>query len=316
MKKKRFELQVDDRRAIVAAKRLAYSREGINAVDFGYVYKRGERTNAVGLRFHVSQKRPLREIPPENILPKDIHGIHTDVLVAAYALHGSFAVSTADTLQPGISIGNLMRTTTGTLGLIVRDVASGSKAVLSNWHVLCGSPDCTAGEQITHPGPLDSDQTSPSKVAELMRWTNLAHGYDAATAKIVTDIGASNDIPELHLNVAEIAEPHLGMHIEKVGIASGTSHGVVDGVEGAYRMDYSPYGEAVYWMDGMHIVPDPTDPDHDLSLDGDSGAIWVDPQTESAVGLHFGGDNPGSPLAEYAVAHRLSAVLQLLQIQL
>jgi hypothetical protein len=104
------------------------------------------------------------------------------------------------------------------------------------------------------------------------------------------------------------------MRVIKSGAISGETHGLIDGVEGGYPIDYALYGDARRWMDGFRIVSDPAAPSSEISLGGDSGAVWLDLTTGAAVGLHFAGEDGLGPQAEYALAHPMAAVCERLRI--
>jgi hypothetical protein len=69
-------------------------------------------------------------------------------------------------LRGGISIGNLLLGGAGTLGVSVFDNRTGQELILSNWHVLCESDTCRAGEPIIQPGAFDNG-TQADLVAHL-----------------------------------------------------------------------------------------------------------------------------------------------------
>jgi hypothetical protein len=197
----------------------------------------------------------------------------------------------------------------------VRDGLTGASGLLSNWHVLCGSKQAAAGDKISQPGP-DHQGTQPTRVvAALERWAPLDVGIDAAMALLAPGIGISSTIFEQTLHVNGIVPPKNGMAVLKYGVTSGLTRGIVDGIEGSYRMNYSAYGDTERWMDGLRIVVDPNNPQNEISLSGDSGAIWVEQQSGRAVALHFAGEDGLGPTAEYALAHPIGRVLDLLGIQ-
>ena len=307
-------------RALAHAKRIAVSIEGVTGVDFGVIYKGGNRTNRLGIRFHVAAKLVPKALPAGQLLPRKIMGFACDVIQAKYCPHADTPPnphSTFDPIRPGISIGNLLRTTTGTLGAIVRDrMNGGAVCVLSNWHVLCASTQCAPGEQISQPGSFDLGSNPPRVVAKLLRWINLAHGCDAAITSIDGGVHAMDQPLGIGIEFAQVAEPQMHMKLAKSGLSSGVTHAIVDGLHGSYQMDYSTYGDAKRFMDGIRLVTDPNYLEPEVSLDGDSGAVWVDSETRSAVALHFAGEDGMGPLADYAVAHPLSRVLQLLDVEL
>jgi hypothetical protein len=304
--------------ALAHAKRIAMAVGGITGVDFGLIQKGGQRTRRLGIRFHVATKQHPAALTAAQMLPRELLGFPCDVIQAKYSAHDGPPLTPRaqfDPIRPGISIGNVQRTTTGTLGAIVRDSSNGgAPCLLSNWHVLCAAADCTAGEPISQPGSFDAGANPARVVAKLLRWVNLSHGCDAAIALLEKDAHFECEPFGLDLSAALVAEPQIHMKVVKSGLSSGITHAIVDGLHGSYSMDYSAFGDQVRFMDGIHLVADPDHPDQDISLEGDSGAVWLDPQTKSAVALHFAGEDGLGPLANYALAHPLSQVMRLLNI--
>lgn len=305
------------RAALSHAKRFGMSLDGIRGVDYGFVYEGGQRTQKQGFRFHVARKKPLTEIAKHQVVPKKLAGFPCDVLQAEYALHnGLNPRDRIDPIQPGISIGNLERRTTGTLGAIVRDRVSNQPCILSNWHILVASTTPQTGSAIGQPGPEHFGMETPPTVAQLTRWSDLAHGIDAAIAKIDEGVNCLPRFFGLNLLPAGVKEPALGMRVYKYGAVSELTYAIVDGVGGAFVMDYTRFGDKVRWMDGYRLVVDPNHQEDEISLDGDSGAVWISEEDQKAVALHFGGEDGLGPLAEYALAHSLPRALHLLNVEL
>jgi hypothetical protein len=91
---------------------------------------------------------------------------------------------------------------------------------------------------------------------------------------------------------------------------------IIDGVGGSYQLDYTQYGSGREWMSAFRIVPDPKKPGPQLSQEGDSGSLWIDGSGAPALGLHFAGEDNGSPLNEYALAHPVQEVLSRFNVAL
>lgn len=302
-------------KALDQAKRLALTKQGVVGVDYGHIYRNEVRTAERGVRFHLRNKLAPTAVPPGEMLPELISRIPTDVVMARYQPHAGFH-GAADPIEGGISIGNLKRGSTGTLGLVVAGTNDQHRYVLSNWHVLCASKEAKAGEEICQPGPVDAGLDVARTVALLDRWASLGHGLDAALARINQQSPSLPEMFGMNTVLQALARPQLGQKVAKIGIGSGTTHGLVDGVEGSYLIDYSDYGDAQRWMDGIRIVPDPAFKDADISLTGDSGSIWFEPNSNVAVALHFAGEDSAGPLAQYALAHPIEAVFNALSARL
>jgi hypothetical protein len=303
------------RQALNRAKRIAVHVPEIQGVDFGLLYGNDRvRSKRHGIRFHIRKKLPLNELSAANLLPEKIDGIPCDVIEATYEPHAS-PTQAVNPLQPGVSIGNVTRQSTGTLGAFVRDIDSGRSCVLSNWHVLAGSTQALQGDSISQPGPRHLGNQPPRPVAQLLRWSDLSHGIDAAIAVLDPTL-ALDRLPFGFTSPAVgTAEPKVGMHVVKSGVVTGVTHGLIDGIEGSFPMNYTAFGDTRRWMDGVRLVVDPVAPAGEISLAGDSGALWIDVATNLAVGLHFAGEDGLGPLAEYALAHPLPRVLSLLRAE-
>ncbi|KQP12068.1 hypothetical protein ASF45_32195 [Pseudorhodoferax sp. Leaf265] len=282
-------------------------------MDYGYIYKGGQRTRRLGARFHVKLKRPIEEVPASEVLPTSVDGLPCDVIQASYDLLSS-PQAICNPVQLGVSVGNLQRGSTGTVGLIVRDMVSGKPVILSNWHVLCGNVQARAGDVLVQPGPHHIGNAAPRPVAHLTRWLPLSTGYDAAIGILDPATNATNNLFGTAVAVKGAAPPRTGMSLIKFGALTRATHGVVDGVNGSYVLDYSGRGDAARQMDGVMIRRDARFPEAEISLEGDSGAIWVDSKNR-AVALLFAGEDGVGPTAEYALAHSIDRVFSLLQLQ-
>jgi hypothetical protein len=299
-----------EKQAHAAAKRLALTIEGITGVDWGFAYRGGIRQSEKVIRFHVARKRPTEVVARGQMLPKAIMGVPCDVLQAEYRPHCDPQAS-VDPLALGISIGNAQRKTTGSLGAIVRDRYTGAVAVLSCWHVLFGSPNAAAGEAVVQPGPAHG---GGRKIGELLRATDLAHGLDAALAKL--DSRWVNELFGAAIRPSGIGDPEAGVRVVKVGAITGFTHAVFDGEDGSFLIDYSAYGSEKCWMNGFRLVPDPDQPEDEISLRGDSGSVWVEAGSGNMVGLTFSGEDYLGPTAEFALVHPIRRVLAALRVDL
>jgi endonuclease G len=301
-------------------------RPGVTAVDVGYKLKGGKLTDELAIRAHVKRKLPAEAYSEHEQFtthdqPKKLGAFSIDVIEAEYGpslpmavgIESAEAVSRRGRVDPlvgGISVGN-PRVTAGTLGAIVWDRTDGQVCILSNWHVLCGSSDCAAGEAIYQPGRADGGRAA-DKIAELKLW-RLDRDADAALAKLTGARGYSRDILGLSPIPGVEEKPTLGMNLTKSGRTTGVTEGVIDGVSLSVTINYHG-GTVQTFHDQIHIVPLPPWPDEDyeVSMGGDSGSVWVDKDTGKAVGLHFAGEKDPSPTAENAIANRMDKVAKSL----
>jgi hypothetical protein len=278
------------------------------------------RTDRVGVRFHVRNKLRPGELKASQMLPTQIGGVDVDVLESRYSPHAADPKvadprAAQQPLSPGLSIGNVTTSETGTLGALVKD-AAGTAWMLSNWHVLVGGPEAKPGDVISQPGPLHLGANPARPVAVLDRSLSPSEQLDAALARIDAGIAFDQAIFNLGLKPRTVAAPALGARLTKSGAVSGVTEAVIDGVDGSYQLDYSNFGLGPLWMRGFRLVRDPASASPSISEAGDSGALWVDAAQAAAVGLHFAGEDDGTPLNDYALAHPLGEVLARLNVQL
>jgi hypothetical protein len=306
----------DWKATLTKAKRLVRRYPGVIGVDWGHIYEDGVRTGEQGVRFHVPRKLPLRALAMEDRLPKAVDKTRADVIEGGYKPHGGDPFALAATLQPGLSIGNVPRESSGTLGLFVRDRGDGALCILSNWHVLCGGLAARKGDMISQPGPQFLGPNPPRQVAELRRWVTPARQYDAAIAALASGMQISEALLTGNVTIARITDPQVGMHVVKSGAASGFTHALIDGINGSYQVPYDEFGDTIRWMVGIHLVPDHAFHDRDVSLEGDSGSAWIDANSGNAVALNFAGENDAGPLNEYALAHPIADLFHLLDLDL
>jgi len=302
-------------------------RPGVTAVDVGFKISEREITSTLAVRVHVERKKPLAELEDYEIFnvsqadataknkPKKVGDFPVDVLEATYVpaqrvivdpenvAAVNEAIDRTGVVTPligGISCGNA-RVTAGTLAAIVFNRTDGSPHILSNWHVLAGSSDAAAGEEIWQPGRVDGGNSS-HLVARLAKW-RLNKDMDAAVAKLTGDRYYVRDIIGLH-PVSGMEGAQLGMNVVKSGRTTGNTEGIVDGVSLSTSINYGGSTGTVAFRDMMHIVPRPPWPsvDYEVSAGGDSGSVWINEGTGKAIGLHFAGETDASPTAENAIA--------------
>jgi hypothetical protein len=178
----------------------------------------------------------------------------------------------------------------GTRGAIVREAGRGRPCVLASWHALCGTS------------------------AALERWLDLAQGYDAAIEILSADVAHDGSIADTGIRISGVEEPRLGLAVVKPGAASGLTRAVVDGIEGTFELDYGGYGDQKRWMDGFRLIADLHKPTDAAGEADDAGAVWINPQTQRAVALHFADGGGAGPMTKYAIAHPLSRILNLLDL--
>lgn len=180
---------------------------GVNAVDVGYKYVDGKKTDEIAIRVHVSKKKNVAE---GETVPKEINGIKTDVIEGTYEAQSvarqlvQEVDAQADTvkyrpLQGGISIGPNRSVGgyvyAGTLGCFVRDNTNGKALMLSNFHVMCVDNSWHAGDVMDQPSRVDTG-TAADAVGTINRAVLSAH-VDGAVANLNTGIEEQTLKPDL-----------------------------------------------------------------------------------------------------------------------
>lgn len=295
-------------------------RPGVTGVDVGYKISGNKLTDQLAVRVHVKRKlddtvvERDKEAFSTKRKPGKCGAFPVDVIEAEYGPSQLAAAPAAEELEAinrktrtdplvgGISVGN-PRVTAGTLGAIVWDRTNCKASILSNWHILCGSASCVAGEDIYQPGVFDGG-TAADTVASLTRF-RLDNHNDSALAELNGNRGSTRDIVGLS-PIPGIVAPALGMNVIKSGRTTEVTEGVIDGVSLSTTLNYGG-GVVNAFQDQIHIVPRPPWPavDYEVSKGGDSGSVWIQESSGNAVGLHFAGETASSPSAEHAVANQM-----------
>ncbi|MEM1206879.1 MAG: hypothetical protein AAGN66_26835, partial [Acidobacteriota bacterium] len=173
-------------------------------------------------------------------------------------------------LVGGVSVGNVFGQA-GTLGAVVWDETDGTPCILSNWHVLAGSPRAERGQEIFQPAIFDGGTPSDG-VAHLKRWV-LGDEGDAAIAELSgARHYATGEILGLWHPLSGYQKPRLNMEIRKWGRTTGFTRGFVDGIHFATNIDYGG-GVVRYFRDQFHIAP--IFRGDTVSQVGDSGSLVV-----------------------------------------
>jgi hypothetical protein len=265
-------------------------------VDVGIKESHGELTNVLAFRVHVRRKKSMGELRPEEVIPNEIRGVPTDILVV------KDAEPETDLLTGGIQIegsGGI-----GTLGCFVTldtdPVADKKIYILSNHHVLMGSSGA-AGDKICHPSKCMSPCCHCNDVAELVAASAGAPGsagnlIDAGYARIL-DQGTGVTNSHFFSNTIEGIGPVFGSTaavpfdiIRKHGRTTGLTYGIVVSVTFPFALTVEEGQPTAGYINQMDI--NPVQPSTDWSEGGDSGSAVVN-RFNQVVGLHFAGPRGG-----------------------
>jgi hypothetical protein len=186
--------------------------------------------------------------------------------------------------------------TAGTLGCVFRN-SDGQPVAVGNAHVMCGS-DTNIIKQAAGRMRLGTVQKCFAPDTPSFPPGPVSGFFDAAICSI--DDGRPSTVGEIaEIGTATaISSPRIGDIVRKRGFKTGLSHGVVEGILGAYKVR-DDQGNLKWFMLGqvsIVIIPDlGQNPLGVWSRGGDSGSVVVNNSNE-IVALHWGGDRmPGDP---------------------
>jgi len=316
------------------------SKPNVVGVGVGIKESEGRRTGEVGVVVLVREKVPMAGLAPEAVVPKSLNGVKTDVIQVGElrALQ-----SRTDRWRPapgGVSVGHY-KITAGTLGVVVRDRATGERLILSNNHVLANSNDASPGDPILQPGPADGGTLEADRIASLLRFCPISYSTDPATCDVAQGvagfanwlaklIGSSHRLQAFQVNPqavnvvdCAVARPdittdisdeileigtvsgtiaaELGMAVRKSGRTTGFTTGEVLVLDATVSVSYGPGRLATF---DNQIVAGP------MSQGGDSGSLLVAANSNKAVGLLFAGSDQST------VFNPIQAVLDCLEVNI
>lgn len=151
------------------------SKQNVVGVGIGYKDANGEKTDEVAVVVLVEEKKPLAALHNEDVIPKELEGLRTDVVEVGFLRAQQTARERYRPIVPsGVSIGHY-KVTAGTLGTIVKDRSTGELFILSNNHVLANSNDALVNDPILQPAAMDGGQNPADVVAKLERFIKLRY---------------------------------------------------------------------------------------------------------------------------------------------
>ncbi|MBZ2195500.1 S1 family peptidase [Occultella gossypii] len=195
-------------------------------------------------------------------------------------------------LRPGISVAHVA-VTAGTLGGFVT-LPDGVAHVLSNYHVLVGSPSGQLGDAVLQPGPADGGQDPQDRIGSLAAMVPLSPGrpatVDAALASL-EDVEFDATYPAGTLTGTAVAEGDEA--VQKIGRTTGITDGRVSAIE----LDglVISYGEGLGELRFDDQIEVESTGDGPFSQGGDSGSLVYLVDDVRAVGLLFAGSETGGP---------------------
>lgn len=296
-------------------------KPNVVGVGTGYKVIRGRKTDQLCIVTLVRQKIPVAGLPRDDRIPPEINGVSTDVIqvgqIRALNTH-------KDRFRPapgGVSLGHY-QVTAGTLGVVVKDLSTDGKMILSNNHVLAQSNQASIGDPILQPGAIDGGLINKDTIAHLERFAEIkfsSQGGDCDIARSYVNIGNTiarvlgsqhrlesirQDPSAVNRVDAAIARPveddvvtedilgigtitgateaELSMLVRKSGRTTSVTSGEVIVVEATVDVEYGSNRLARF--EGQIVTTA-------MSQGGDSGSLLVAEEMPKAVGLLFAGSD-------------------------
>ncbi len=290
-------------------------KRNVVGVGLGYKISQGMNTGDLSLVVSVTHKVAVAALAPEDLVPKALDGVKTDVVETGTLR--AFDLGPRDrwrpVVPPGVSLGH-HRITAGTFGCLVR--RGGERFVLSNNHVLADVNEGQYGDAVLQPGPSDGG-TSDDRIATLADYVPIDFGtapsecsiaewaarslnfvagafgsshqlqatkqtagvnrVDAALARPLTEDLVSSEILYIGVPVGT-SEATLGTQVQKTGRTTGHTQGTITQIDATLRIDYA--GQSALFA-GQLVAGG-------MSKPGDSGSAVLD-MDRRVVGLLFAG---------------------------
>ncbi|HRO95302.1 hypothetical protein [Citricoccus sp.] len=289
------------------------ARPGVVGVDIGEKVSHGKKTGEPSILVFVEHKKPVKALPPEEVVPPEVDGVKTDVQEMVIELQAARQLLVpAQQVDPaayprlvgGISMGPARSVRmeppevaeageyvfVGTLGAMVRDRASGAALAMTNFHVACVDDGWAAGDRMVQPGRPDGGDAATQQFGSLTRAV-LSENTDGAV--VTVDEGTEWDNAVIDIgDVAGSAEASIGMAVQKRGRTTQHTFGTVASGEATLSLDY---GDGLGTRTLRHQVRILTDTARSprFSEGGDSGSVVMD-MDRNVVGLLFAGSTDGS----------------------
>jgi len=209
------------------------------SIGIGMKEKDGQLTNEGCIKIVVKEKVSEADLDPDEIIPKEIEGVKTDVIVQPNKI--PLAACTEDQanyrpIKGGIRINNYRNGGgvggSGTLGCVAQRVSDDSWVILSNHHVLYGDSG-QDGDVIGQPWVGCSWCCKSNVIAE-----NVAKDrtLDCAIAKVKDDIAIENTILDVgNIALLGVAPAVLGEAVRKKGARTGLTSGTISFIDGATK---------------------------------------------------------------------------------
>jgi hypothetical protein len=297
--------------------------QNVVGVGVGTKFSEGKETNTKCVRFYVREKIGLDALATKDVLPQNIDGVPTDVIVTGKFRMFDTAANNKQRrrpVRPGLSIGFKFPpgpksgfVMAGTLGAVV--TKDGKTFLLSNNHVLAENGQIDVGAPIFQPGLLDSGSEATDQIASMTRFIPIKPtGFNKVDCAIAEVLAQTKIDPRVMPRVGRLGSTSpiaaaSGMEVEKSGRTTGYTRGTVFDVAADVNVDYEDKDGNSFTasFDNQILV---VTPGGSFSAAGDSGSLIVDRSSKRATGLLFAGSST------HTIANHFADVLAALGVSL
>ena len=266
-----------------AAVRIYGERPWVTGIAVGRKTKKGrlQQSPRWVVAIHVTRKLPKSRVVKGNLIPDEIKGVPTDVLLGNYRRTAKTVPVTTATLHPGVAIAT-EKGSGGTLGGIVRGT-DGSRYLLTAGHLLQDGGG-KKGTSVVHP------PSTPATPGDRAATVSAIHKTrDAGAAMLEAGVAADNNALS-GTRITKPVLPQVDMMVEMFGAGSaGVKRGKVTQVGSTSQNGTFP----VVFIRGTGTGA--------AARKGDSGTIWYDQASAAAIGLHVEVSGGGDAVATVAV---------------
>ena len=304
---------------------------GVVGVGIGAKETAGEITQDFAFRVYVEEKKPLADIPSEQVIPYEIMGFKTDVHTVPTSTVSTFVerrdVSKYRPIKGGIAITSEGRPDFGTLGWFGTLDSDSTKVLLTNKHVAYDGAQGTTTTSIT----IGQDSVTDACCCKCGDIATTIVGIsnntvDCAIARLNSDI-----VPSLVINnkktttVIGVSGTSTAVPlstVRKIGARSSFTTGVIVDIAGMTRsFGRDSNGNEVITLRTNQILVRAADTEtyeiengkRSFENAGDSGSVVVNSDNK-IVGLIYGRSNPPAEIADpvYGFACHIGSVLTAL----
>jgi hypothetical protein len=248
---------------------------GVVQVGIGMKEVGGLLTSEMVFRVYVQEKLPITVLQPELMIPAEIRGVKTDVIV--FQLPNDEEDSDKyRPVKPGTQIGVDGSGGVGTLGCLAHLVADNTAMILSNHHVLYGAP-AKDGTEVGQPEFTSSCCCTCNDIAINVHGIRRDH-LDCAIARLKPNVAFDARIKEIGF-ITGIANAVAGEAVKKRGRSTSLTTGTISNI----RFDAT--GAKI-----LEIEVKKNSGNDRFSRPGDSGSALLNASNQ-IIGLHKEGKN-------------------------